>query len=121
MKRKQMTKGEFGHSDDIVALGLNADRTLVATGQVGLAPMIFIWDAGTAVKKSKMNLPKGSRSVSAIAISSDGKYLSCADMSDDYKIHLFDLTQVDKKENCVHLADAKKDRKKIFQIVWNPK
>ena len=72
---------------------MSKDRTLVATGQVGLEPMIFIWDAETAERRAMMTLPKGSRSVSALGISPDGKYLSCADMSDDHKVHLFDLTQ----------------------------
>ena len=62
-----------------------------------------------------MTLPKGSRSVSALAMSPDGKYLAAADMSDDHKVHLFDLSQRDPKRNkCVHLGDAKKDRQKIF-------
>lgn len=70
---------------------MSADRTQVATGQVGREPMIFIWDAQTAERLKMMTLPKGSRSVSALAISPDGKYLAAADMSDDYNVHLFDL------------------------------
>ena len=91
-RRKQQTKGEFGHSDDIVALAISSDRQRVATGQVGLEPMIFIWDANTAERIDMMTMPKGSRSVSALAFSHDGKYLSAADMSDDHCVHLFDLT-----------------------------
>ena len=87
-----MTKGGFGHSDDIVSLAINADRTRVATGQVGLEPMIFIWDTETGERIDMMTLPKGSRSVSALGFSKDGKYLSAADMSDDHCVHLFDLT-----------------------------
>ena len=76
--------------------------------------MVFIWDAVTAERKAMMTLPKGSRSVSAIGLSADGKYLSCADMSDDHKVHLFDLSQLDKKGKCVRLCDAKANRQKIF-------
>jgi len=82
--------------------------------------MIFIWDAETAERLEMMTLPKGSRSVSALGFSHDGKYISAADMSDDHNVHLFDLTQKDKKNNCVHLGAVKKDRKKIFQITWSP-
>ncbi len=122
MRRKQDAKGAFGHSDDIVSLCISADRTKVATGQVGLEPMIFIWDAVTAERIDMMTLPKGSRSVSALSMSPDGKYLAAADMSDDHKVHLFDLNQKNEKKNvCLHLGDAKKDRKKIFQIQWSPK
>ena len=31
-QRKQQSKGEYGHSDDIVALAWNTDRSIVATG-----------------------------------------------------------------------------------------
>ena len=103
---------------------MSADRSRVATGQVGLEPMIFVWDAITAERLEMMTMPKGSRSVSALAMSPDGKYLAAADMSDDHKMHLFDLTQKDdaksknKAGKCIHLRDAKKDRQKIFQIQW---
>ena len=73
--------------------------------------MIFVWDAVTAQRLEIMTLPKGSRSVSALAISPDGKYLAAADMSDDHYVHLFDLTQRDpKKGKCMHLGSKKKDR-----------
>ena len=99
---------------------MSHDRKRVATGQVGLEPMIFIWDAETAERLEMMTLPKGSRSVSALGFSSDGKYLSAADMSDDHFVHLFDITQKDKKGKCIHLGSMKSDRKKIFQINWSP-
>jgi len=57
-----------------------------------------------------MTLPKGSRSVSALAFSSNGAYLAAADMSDDHNVHLFDLRQKDKKDKCLLLASVKKDR-----------
>ena len=70
--------------------------------------MIFVWDAITAQREEMMALPKGSRSVSALAFSPDGKYLAAADMSDDHNVHLFDLTQRDpKKGRCVHLKSVK--------------
>lgn len=67
-----------------------------------------------------MTLPKGSRSVSALGFSSDGKYIAAADMSDDHSVHLFDLSKQDKKGKCLHLGFVKKDRKKVFQIMWSP-
>ena len=85
-----MAKGQFGHSDDIVALAMTADRQFIATGQVGLEPMIFVWNAETAERVNLMTLPKGCRSVSALAWSPDGRYIAAADMSDDHAIHVFD-------------------------------
>lgn len=65
-----------------------------------------------------MILPKGSRSVSALAMSPDDKYLCAADMSDNHEVHLFDLTQKDRKGNCLYLLKNKTNRVKIFQIMW---
>jgi len=31
-QRKQQAKGQFGHSDDIMALAISSDRNLIATG-----------------------------------------------------------------------------------------
>ena len=119
-QRKQQAKGLFGHSDDIVALALTADRKRVATGQVGLEPMIFIWDAETAERLELMTLPKGCRSVSAISFSPDGRYVAAADMSDDHAIHVFDLETKDKKGKPAKLFTEKSDRQKVFGIQWKP-
>jgi len=48
-----------------------------------------------------MTLPTGTRSVSALALSPDGKYLAASDMSDNCLIYLFDLNQMVKKNDVV--------------------
>jgi len=40
---------------------------------------------------SKFQLPKGSRGVTAIGISYDGKYVSIADNSNDHYVYVFEL------------------------------
>ena len=67
-----------------------------------------------------MTLPKGSRSVSAIAWSSDARYIAAADMSDDHNIHVFDTQTLDKKNKATKIATQKSDRNKIFMIEWKP-
>ena len=104
-----------------MALALTEDRKLVATGQVGLEPMIFVWDAETAERVDLMTLPKGCRSVSALAFSPDGRYVAAADMSDDHAIHVFDREAAkDKKGKCPKLFTQKSDRQKVFMIRWKP-
>ena len=78
--------------------------------------MIFLWDAVTAERKELMLLPKGSRSVSSLAISPDGTRLVASDMSNDFQVHLFDLTTHDKKGNCRWISSEKIDRTKIFYL-----
>ena len=43
--RKQADKSLKNHTDDIMCLTLNREKTLVASGQVGAEPLIFIWNA----------------------------------------------------------------------------
>lgn len=83
--------------------------------------MIFVWDAITATKINFMTLPTGSRSVTALSMNSNGKYLVAADMSDDFNLHLFDLTKTNKDGQCIKIATVGKDKKQIFGIKWNPK
>ena len=114
MQRKQQaTKGEYGHSDDILALAMSADRTKVATGQVGQEPMIFIWGSQNANRLDFMTLPRGSRSVSALAFNSTCTMLAAGDMTDDYKLHIFDLKADKVKDKSPLLCTGKYDRKKI--------
>jgi len=51
--RKQDTKGEFGHPDDIRSLILSDDKTKCITGSNGREPFIFVWDTQTAGQTSK--------------------------------------------------------------------
>ena len=41
-------------------------------------------------------------------------------MTDDYKLHVFDLTQQQVKGKVPHLAEGKKDRKKITMCRFYP-
>ena len=35
------------HMDDILSLDISTDRKIVATGQVGKAPSVHVWDTET--------------------------------------------------------------------------
>lgn len=70
---------------------MSNDRKLIATGQVGLCPLIYVWDAETAEYKNEIRMPKGSRAISSLAFSHDNKYLAAADMTDDHNVVVLDL------------------------------
>ena len=38
------------HRDDIISLGISADRTKIVTGQTGKSPSVHVWDASTGEK-----------------------------------------------------------------------
>jgi hypothetical protein len=42
-------------------------------------------------------MPRGCRSVSAVALDENCQYAYAADMSDNYSIHVYDLTVKDKR------------------------
>lgn len=81
-KSPKKKESEKCHTDDITALCINQNRTLVASGQNGLKPLVFVWDANTAEHKQTKRLPKGARLVSAISISADDYYLAASDASE---------------------------------------
>ena len=48
---KNVANDENCHTDDILCLTISEDRLSAATGQVGSAPVAFLWDAGSGRKK----------------------------------------------------------------------
>jgi WD40 repeat protein len=82
--------------------------------------MIYIWDSQTAAKKNFMTLPRGGRSVSALAMDAGCTRLAAADMSDDYSLHVFDLMGPKIKERCQIICSGKNDRKKIQMVRFFP-
>lgn len=67
--RKQDDESKDGHSDDVTALCMSFSRKMIASGQNGQKPIIFLWDALTAKVIGQKRLPKGSRLVTAIGVS----------------------------------------------------
>jgi hypothetical protein len=69
---------------------MNSTRTHVATGQMGVMPLIYIWDAVTAKPYKSLKLPRGARAVTAIAFNITSELIACADFSNDHTIYCFD-------------------------------
>ena len=45
LKAKNVSNDNDSHTDDITALSISSDRRYAVTGQVGSAPVAFLWDA----------------------------------------------------------------------------
>ena len=52
-RRKQDTKGEFGHPDDIRALCISRDKNTCLTASSGREPYLFLWNTETAEQISR--------------------------------------------------------------------
>jgi WD40 repeat protein len=93
---KHVVRDKNYHTNDITAMGISCDRTLAATGQKGLKPVAFIWDACSGVMMGRFKLDKGMREVTAIAISPDNKTVALTDDHNDHHIWVFDVATQEK-------------------------
>lgn len=90
-KQKDESNDKGGHSDDITACNISVDRSMIATGQNGQQPLIFVWSAFNAQLITKKRLPKGSRLVTGIAFSPSKKYIAASDAAEKITAHVFAL------------------------------
>ena len=51
LQSKKVSNDNEHHTDDVTALSISSDRALAVTGQVGQAPVAFLWDAQTGQKR----------------------------------------------------------------------
>lgn len=122
------------HVDDILCLDMSADRKLVVTGQVGKAPVLFVWDAETCEVKCRIKLAEGGRGIAACAISPCQRYVVAVDMHNDHHVVIHNikknktlLTIEGSKDTIVHCAWSKKPEDLRFCVVglkevkfWHP-
>jgi len=83
------------HNNRITCMALDQEKKLVATGQIGRYPTVYIWSTETlSLKGSSSKIGLGEKkyfpkSISALAFSADGKYIAVADTSDECKVYTF--------------------------------
>ena len=114
-KSKQVARDDMYHKNNITAMDMSTCRGVCATRQNGSVSVAFTWDATTGEKKGRYNLDKGSREVTAIAISQDGKYVAMCDNHNDHNIFVFDLAKG---------TQVKKDKTgpdRIYHMAWSLK
>lgn len=99
------------HNDDILSIAFHPNGILVATGEIGPKPPIYLWNSSTCTKTAmfKGKLEKGIRS---LAFSPSGDYLAAIDMSDTHNIGIFDL------HNNVMIASNKTDPALVLQVAF---
>lgn len=112
MKAKNRSDDALCHTDDITSITISSDRTLAASGQVGSAPVAFVWDAQTGQMVKRFKLVKGARGVDSIAMSIDGSKVALVDRSDNHNVYLFDMA------SGAGMQD-KGDTNKIFDISFS--
>jgi hypothetical protein len=51
LKSKKLANDNDHHTDDVSALSISSDRNYAVTGQIGSAPVAFLWNAETGEKQ----------------------------------------------------------------------
>ena len=101
-----------GHTDDIVCLAYHPARRLVATGEQGKYPGIYVWDVDSCKQVSKMaGLHR--RAVVSVAFSKDGSRVASVGLDDDHSVAIYDWAT----GSC--LASEKGDTNRILDIQCN--
>ena len=70
-KRRENKNREEGHSDDVLALTISADRTIAVSGQNGPSPTMFAWHSSSGDMIQRFELPRGAMGVNGVSISAD--------------------------------------------------
>ena len=80
-----------GHSDDILALTLSQNRELLATGEVGINPLICVWRLqGWTHPIKSFEQGAESRGVGLLSFSNDDKFLLAVDIMREQSIRVYD-------------------------------
>ncbi len=91
MDKASNTQSFFNlHTDDILSIAFHPDKILVATGQLGPKPPIYVWNTTTCqvVCKFQGKLQKG---IKSLAFSPSGTYLAGVDMDTYHMLAIYDV------------------------------
>lgn len=106
-------KSTIGHNDDITALAVNSDRTLVVTGQLGKIPTICVWKSSNCQRVSQFSQDRNTRAVKAVSFSRDSKYIGSVGDDDQHTVFVW---TVDGQK----AASTKGGPDPILDCAWSP-
>ena len=102
-----------GHTDDVTSLAICKSRGVVATGQQGKNPSVYVWDISTQQELAKLcGLHK--RAVSDLSFSKSGKMLATIGLDDDNSLIIYDWESGSK---VISIAVSKRH---VFGVNFSP-
>eukprot|EP01060_Flectonema_neradi_P016544 TRINITY_DN2316_c4_g1_i1.p1 TRINITY_DN2316_c4_g1~~TRINITY_DN2316_c4_g1_i1.p1 ORF type:complete len:741 (+),score=123.79 TRINITY_DN2316_c4_g1_i1:543-2765(+) len=102
-----------GHTDDITSVTVSKSRGIVATGQQGKNPVVYIWDANTQQELAKLcGLHK--RAVSSLSFSKSGKMLATLGLDDDNSLVIYDW------ESGSKVVSTPVSKRHVFGVSFSP-
>lgn len=103
------------HNQDITCLTGHPAAPIIATGQVGKNPSIYVWDANSMQTIAQF---KGhTHGIACMAFSPDGNYLASVGLDDDHMVMIWDL--VSKSPKAILSATGGKNM--LLAIRFDPK
>lgn len=83
----------LGHDDDITCITVDASLTLCATGQMGKAPCVHVWQVDT--RKCLYIIGKGmlERAICAIGFSHDASYIAAIGSDNHHLLTVWDISR----------------------------
>ena len=89
---KYQTNWPF-HQDDISTLDIagGANRSIFATGEVGKASTIHVWDSNTMASIANFSLGPSAKGVAALSLSPCQRYVCAVDQSNDHTMNIYNI------------------------------
>lgn len=103
-----------GHFGRVVAIALNKEKDLLASGEVADLPVICVWKMPGSEPFLRVQLGAETHGVDILAFSSDSKLLAAVDMSAEQTLRLFEL----QTGNQVFAASSKPGQ--LHSLAWSP-
>lgn len=102
------------HTDDITSFAIHEESNLVATGEIGAKPALYLWDAKT--QKKVQRVPgKFTKGINNLEFSKSGTFLAITTIDQDHIIYIYDV-----KENIMK-STIKSGKELILDICFNDK
>jgi len=110
-----------GHTEDVTCITVHPDRTICASGQIGKDGRVLIWDSSAIADGAREYNPAvellimgGTRGVSGLNFSGDGRFLVAVGMDENHTMTVFDWA------NQVLIASVKIGHGDVSQMGFNP-
>jgi echinoderm microtubule-associated protein-like 6 len=108
------------HDDDIISLCVNDNpkfKNVIATGQIGIKPVIHVWDCNTKETLSILSeLHSNSQGICSLSFSSSGKLLVSVGLDSKYTVGVWRW----KEGQLVASASADSKPNRIFRATFRP-
>ena len=103
------------HTDDIVSMAIDQSKRIVATGQIGRVPTIWVWDASTQTSLARIE-GFHRRGISNLAFSNDSTMLASSGLEEEHQFAIWDW-----KRQKMLACEPRSHRKRVLDLSWSPK